>query len=302
MSKLKKIAKIVGLTLGVVLVGSGVFIGWQVAAFDASMAKVYDVPPLAIQARTDPAALARGKHLAESLGGCALNDCHGTDLGGGRQMDVGPLGTFAAPNVTLITSAYTDGELARLLRYGLRKDGRSVRFMPSQDFAWWRDDDIAALIGYLRQVPRVERPNGTMRIGLLAKILDRRGLFKMDVARHLVGKPLEQAPPPAPTKEYGAYLARLCHGCHGDGLGGGKIPGAPPSLPIPPNLTPDPSGLGPDYSYDQFVRLMVEGVKKNGQKLNPFMPIEAIARMDEVEKHALFAHLRALPARPFGSR
>lgn len=89
-----------------------------------------------VQVKIDAASVARGKHLAASIGGCALADCHGSDLGCWRQMDVGPIGTFAAPNLTLLVPSYSDGELARLLRYGLRKDGRSLRFIPAQDFAW----------------------------------------------------------------------------------------------------------------------------------------------------------------------
>jgi hypothetical protein len=246
--------------------------------------------------------IARGKHLSESIGGCALRDCHGSDLGGGRELDVGPMGTFAAPNITLTVPSYSDAELSRLLRYGLRRDGRSVRFMPVQDFAWWREEDRAAVIAYLRSLPRVDRPNGTFKLGFLAKVLDRREVFPVDVARHLVGQTIPVPPPPAPTQEYGAFVARLCQGCHGDHFSGGHIPGTPPSIPIPVNLTPDPSGLGADYPYEQFVRLITQGIKKNGQKLDPFMPVEALAHMDDVEQHALYAYLRSLPPHPFGDR
>lgn len=302
MGKLKRIAQIAGASvLGVGLcIGTYVFL--QVRAFDASLAHVYDVPTPSLQIKNDAPTLARGKHLAESLGACSARDCHGADLGGGPELDVGPIGTFAAPNVTLVLSAYSDGELARLVRYGIRKDGRGLRFMPSQDFTWWRDDDVAALIAYLRTVPRVDRPNGTLRVGVLGKVLDRREMFKLDVARRLAGQPVPVAPEPAANKEYGAFLGRLCDGCHGQNLSGGPIPGAPPSLPIPPNLTPHETGLGADYTFEQFTRLLNEGVKKSGQKLDKFMPYETLAKMDDTEKHALFAFLRSLPPRPYGGR
>lgn len=302
MPTLKKVAKVVGAAVAVLIVGAGGYAGSLVSAFDASMARVYEVPPVELKVASDAAALARGKHLTESLGACSLPDCHGSDLGSGKPIEAGPLGVFAAPNLTLIVPAYSDAELARLLRYGIRKDGHSLRFMPVQEFSWWRDEDVAATIAYLRTLPRVERQAGTMQIRTLAKILDRRDLLKMDIARRLVGKPLSLAPPPSPTQEYGAFLAHLCKSCHGETLSGGRIPGTPPSIPVPPNLTPDASGLGPNYTYEQFGRLMVEGIKQNGDKLDPFMPIAAIARMEEVEKRALFAYLRSIPARPFGNR
>lgn len=302
MSKFKRIAKIAGASVLVLGLCIGTYGFMQVRAFDASMAHVYDVPLPTLQIKNDAATLARGRHLSESLGACSARDCHGADLGGGPEVDIGALGVFAAPNVTLVMPAYSDGELARLVRYGIRKDGRGLRFMPSQDFTWWRDEDVAALIAYLRTVPRVERPNGALRLGTLAKILDRRDLFKLDVARRLVGQSVPTAPLPAANKEYGAFLGRLCDGCHGQNLSGGKIPGAPPSLPIPPNLTTHQTGLGPDYTFEQFTRLLNEGVKKNGQKLDKFMPYDTLAKMDDVEKHALFEFLRSLPPRPFGGR
>lgn len=302
MPTLKKVAKVVGAVVAALIVGVGGYAGSQIAAFDASMARVYELPPVDLKVTSDAAAIARGKHLTESLGACSLRDCHGSDFGSGKPIEAGPLGVFAAPNLTLIVPAYSDGELARLLRYGIRKDGRSLRFMPVQEFSWWRDEDVAAAIAYLRTLPRIERQAGTMQIRTLAKILDRRDLVKIDIARRLVEQPPTLAPPPSPTKEYGAFLAHLCKSCHGETLSGGKIPGTPPSIPIPSNLTPDASGLGPSYTYEQFGRLMVLGIKQNGVKLDPFMPIEAIARMDEVEKRALFAYLRSIPARHFGNR
>ncbi len=41
-------------------------------------------------------------------------------------------------------------------------------------------------------------------------------------------------------------------------LAGGPIPGAPPSLPVPKNLTPAPDGLGRDDEA-QFIAMMRTG-------------------------------------------
>jgi hypothetical protein len=132
-------------------------------------------------------------------------------------------------------------------------------------------------------------------------VLDRKELLVMDVARRIDHEHPLQAVPPAPTVDYGRLLARLCTGCHGDHLSGGKIPGAPSNIPIPLNLTPDDSGLK-GWTYEDLARLLDTGVRKNGKKLDPFMPLDAIGKFNDVERHALWAYLQTLPPTPFGQR
>jgi hypothetical protein len=124
----------------------------------------------------------------------------------------------------------------------------------------------------------------------------------LDVARridHHAARP--DVPTPAPTAQYGKYLALLCTGCHGHGLSGGKIPGAPPELPIPTNITPHETGIKA-YTEADFMRLLNTGIKRNGKKLDPFMPLPALTAMNDVEKKALWLYLRSLPPKPFGGR
>lgn len=302
-SMLKKILVGVGALIGIAALGGGGYVLAQVRAFDASMAKVHDVPLPAVARSTDPAVLARGKHLAESIGACATRDCHGPDLAGGTQVDIGPVGATAGPNITAagVLAVYSDGEIARLIRTGVKKDGRSIRMMPVQDFYWFPDSDVAAIISYLRSVPAVDKPNGMTRVGVLGKILDRRGMFPWDIARFVSTLPHETPPAPAPTAEYGKFVAKLCSGCHGQGLSGGPLPGAPPSMAVPLNLTPDETGLR-DWSYEDFTKLLDTGIRKNGKKLDSFMQVEGIRKLNEEERQALWAYLRSLPPKPFGGR
>lgn len=304
---MKRVIKrlVLGIVALVVVAGAalGIYVAVQTSAFDTSMAKVYAVPLPTIARSTDGAVLARGKHLVESLGGCATRDCHGTDLGGGNPLSLGPIGTLSGPNITPggLGAAYGDGELARLVKHGIKKDGRSLRFMPTQDVSWIPDADVAAIVSYLRTVPAVDRPNGIVQIGTLGKVLDRREQFILDVARRIDHASTEQVPPPSPTADYGRFLGRGCMGCHGDRLSGGAIPGAPPSTPIPPNITAHETGLK-DWGYEDFDRMLTTGVRKNGRKLDPFMPYEAFAKLDDVEKKALWAYLRSVPPTPTGNR
>lgn len=295
--------KVVGILLALLALGGGSYAYMQCSAFDASMEKVYEIPVPNLSRSTDPALIARGDHLVHSLAGCGVADCHGADLGGGHVVDIGPVGKLAAPNITGagLGAGYSDGELARIVRHGIKKDGRSVRLMPAQDLTWLPDSDVVAIVSYLRTVPDVDRPNGATVVGTLGKVLDRQGKFPWDVARMIDHTKVESAPAPEPTAAYGSYVGRLCRGCHGDHASGGPIPGAPPSLPVPLNLTPDATGLG-DWTYADFDKLMKTGVRKSGRKLDPFMPVDSWKNLDDTEMHALWAYLRTLPPTPFGNR
>jgi hypothetical protein len=301
---LKRGLKVLGLVLVLALGTGASYAGWQAHEFDASLDRIYDVAVPTITLSKDPAVLARGEHLTHAVMPCAAGECHGGDFAGAaKPIDMGPVGRFRAPNITSagLGAAYTDGELFRLLRHGIKKDGRSVRFMPVQDANWLPDADLVAMISYLRTAAPVDKPNGAMEVGVLGKVLDRRNMVALDVARRIDHEHGEIAPPPAPTKEYGRFVSRLCTGCHGAHLSGGPIPGAPPSVPTPLNLTPDKSGLA-GWTYDDFATLLDTGVRKNGKKLDPFMPLSAFAKYDETERRALWAYLQSVPATPAGQR
>ncbi len=129
--------------------------------------------------------------------------------------DIGPVMTLAAPNITSANmgAAYSDGEIARLLRHGLKKDGRSVRFMPVKEVNWLPHSDIVAVISYLRTVPPVERSNQGTVIKTLGKILDRQDKFTIDVARRIDHEKGETPPAPAPD----GRIRRLRHAARAAG-------------------------------------------------------------------------------------
>jgi hypothetical protein len=298
-----RVLKVIGIVLGVVVLVGGIFVYMQCSAFDASLARVYDVPVPNVTRSTDPAVIARGKHLVESVGGCASALCHGQDLGGGKPIEMGPLGTVCGPNITPdnLAAAYSDGEFARIIRHGIKKDGCGVRLMPAQDLTWLPDSDVVAMVSYLRTVAPGDRPNGTTKIGVLGKVLDRQDKVILDVARRIDHTKKEDAPAPEATARYGAFLGRLCTGCHGEHLSGGRIPGTPSTIPTPLNLTPDVTGLA-GWTYADFDKLMKQGLRKNGKTLDPFMPVEEWKNFDDTEEHALWAYLQTLPPAPFGGR
>lgn len=299
----KTLLKVVGVVLALGAIGAGGFVGMQVSAFNESIAKKYDIAPVNVTRSDDPAVLARGKQLAHGMGGC--NGCHGENFGGGKVEAMGPLGTFKMPNITAgkagALSSYSDAELARLIKHGVKKDGTAALFMPVEDFCWWPLEDVAALISFLRTVPPVDGVPGEKDVGVLGKVLDRLDKIPLDTARRIDHKNLPVAPAPAITPAYGAFVAKLCKGCHGPTLSGGPIPGAPPELPIPLNLTAHETGLK-GWTFDDFERLMREGKRKSGQPLNPFMPVESTKNFSDTEMRALWAYLESIESRPFGER
>jgi mono/diheme cytochrome c family protein len=303
MKAFKRVLSIMGLVILVGVVGAGGWVGYQAHAFNASMARTYDVPLPVIQRSTDPAVLTRGRHLAESIGACSSKDCHGADFGGGAPIKFGPLGTIRGSNITAggRGAEYSDAELARLVLHGVKRDGRGVRFMPAQDFAWWPDDDVTALVSYLRTVPPVDRPSGECEIGVLAKVLDRTDMIPLDVARRIDHQSRPSAPAPAATAAYGAFLVNACRGCHGANLSGGPIPGAPADMAVPLNITPHETGLK-GWTFDDFDKLLSTGMRKNGKQLNPLMPVTELARFNDVERRALWAYLESAPPMEFGGR
>lgn len=157
------------------------------------------------------------------------------------------------------------------------------------------------MVSYLRTVPPVERANGPVEIGMLGMILDRHDLVVLDVARRISQQGLERAGGPMPTAQYGRFIARACMGCHGETLSGGRLPGTPSHVPAATNITPHPSGIA-DWTYEDFVRMLDTGVKKNGEQLDPFMPLETVSKMNEVERRALWAYLRSIEPKEFGQR
>lgn len=303
MKRLAKIGKWLGigvLALGVV---AAAFVGWNVAAWDRSTSKIYDLPLPDIQRSTDPAVIARGDHLAHSLGGCALADCHGADLGGGKVIDAGPLGSFVAPNITRggRGARYSDRQIARVIRHGVKRDGRPVRLMPANETSWLPDEDVQALVSYVRSVPPVARRSREIRIGVVAKVLDRLDFVQFDAARRIDHERGSRPPAPAPTAAYGRYIGRMCQGCHTKTLNGGPIPGAPPDMAVPANLTQHATGLA-GWTFEDFERVMATGVRKDGRRLDAMMPRQAINNMSDLERRALWAYLTSVPPMPFGER
>jgi mono/diheme cytochrome c family protein len=274
----------------------------EVELSDEEKAIIAEATSMAAEAEKLRKVYDRGEHLAKSIGSCF--GCHGEDLATPEVIEMGPVGTVSSPNISMggVLKDYSDAELHRLLTHGIKKDGTSLVFMPAQDFAWWPDADIGALIGFLRTRPAVERTSKGPEIGPMGKVLDRMDNLPIDIARRIDHKAERKvAETPEATAAYGAFIGKLCMGCHGPTLSGGPIPGAPPSMPIPLNITTHDSGIA-HYDYAKFETLMRTGKKPDGSDLDPFMPIKDMKHMDDTEMKALWLYLESVPKKEFGGR
>lgn len=272
------------------IIGVVAFVAFR---FNALAKRHYEVRDFAIADEVKQADVALGHRIYAVRAGCI--DCHGENLAGAVIMENGAMGSIHGANITpYALKNWTDEEVARAIRYGVHREGRSLRFMPSFDFAALSKGDIAALVAYIRSVPSVEQTSHVNKFGPVAKMLA--VLDKMPVmfpAEHIdqqqgfADKPME-----GPNATFGRYLAASCAGCHGAEFTGGPIPGGDPSWPVASNIR---LGANPTWNRDSFVKMIQTGISPvTGQALRPPMPVHLLRQLNENETTALWEYLKTL--------
>jgi mono/diheme cytochrome c family protein len=312
---MRKLIKWIGILLGLVILVAGAALGWVLATWDADYSAM---PKPAITASADPAVVARGDYLFNAVAHCSI--CHGGPRSiartrgerppqvGGYVFQAGPFGTFVARNLTADREtglgAQSDGEIARVVRSAVDHDGHFVPFM-KLGVGPIADEDLTALVSYIRTLPAVRRQEEPEAWGLLAKVL---AATKF--------KPSPQVPPPyapaaaEPSVARGNYLANgpaLCRYCHTrhDAMagfvevatpftGGDVEPDEvdPASEFAAPNLTPDPAS-SPIGAWDEATFL----TRFRGGRVfaGSHMPWENFAELTDADLRSLYRYLRSLP-------
>lgn len=275
-----------------------------------------------------PDRLARGQYLVENVLLCM--DCHSErhmdrygyppkehNRGGGGSLcwdeDMGLEGFhLCAPNITpdpeTGLGSWTDGEIMRAIREGVNKDGKALfPAMPYTEFASLSDNDVRAVVAYLRRLPPVKN-----------KVPERVLPGPLNIIVKFMPKPLA-GPVPDPDHNdpvaYGQYLATVanCKHCHtpvddkhrplpGKDFSGGlpfkhKLFGEV----VTANLTPHETGLG-NRSQEEFVALIKAFDSPEAQQVtvahenNTVMPWLTVSGMTEEDLGAIYAYLRTVPA------
>jgi mono/diheme cytochrome c family protein len=260
----------------------------------------FSLPEHPIAVSEDAASIARGEHIATVR---ACMDCHGAGLAGNTVLDQAIIGRLAGPNLTLggRGAELEPRDWERAVRHGVRRDGKPLLFMPATEFTGLSDEDLAAIIAYARSVPPVRRTAPSSYAGPLLRTMHVVGKVNVLSAEEIDhARTHERSVVAEPTAAYGKYLASGCTGCHGDGLSGGKIPGAPPEWGPAANITP--TGIG-RWTEADFVRALRTARRPDGSAIDStLMPIRLLRHMDDTEMAALYAYLRTVPPRPYGSR
>ena len=278
----------------------------------------FNAPFPALAASTDSAVIARGHYVVRNVANCA--QCHGdttqhsalaagedVPLSGGFTWAIPP-GKFYARNITPDAETgigrMSDGALARALRHGVGSDGRAL--LPFMEMQGLSDEDLIAVISYLRTQPPVHNMVPAHQYNLLGKVV------KATVLANPVGA---KEPPPTNSPrganlENGKYLVEsvgLCWACHtqrsqetgelvGPRYGGANDftePSDPGHIWAPPNITSDSAtGRLGHMSEDDFV------ARFRGGRLLPGspMPWQGYQRMDEADLRAMLQYLKSVPA------
>lgn len=313
----RRLLRAVGMLFAVVLV---LVVGFVVYV-QATWRREFKGTPLpAVEASKDPEVIKRGAYVAHAIAHCSA--CHQPaetakqkkltsnldDLRGGFAMEAGPFGTYYPANLTpdpeTGIAKLSDAELGRVIRHGVAPNGELDVFM-SFAVGPMADEDLVAIISYLRSIPPVKNPTQKDEWGFLAKAISSK-----------FGPKTFTAPPftkeGGVSVERGLYLAKgpaLCFGCHspydimsGFTLAGPEFSGAHEPEPdhddqkyevMAPNLTSDPkTGVLANVTEDAFV----DRFKKGGRTvLGSPMPWENFARMTDDDLRSIYRYLRTVP-------
>ena len=290
-------------------------IGGGLAVIGSSALPSYPPGKIDLKVEVTPERVERGRRTVQML--CAA--CHldnETSTLAGKPMDDLP-GQFGAAHSANITSdpdtgigSWTDGEIAYLLRTGVRRDGR---YTPPWmvKLPLMADEDLQDVIAFLRSDDPLVRPVKAKRPAcepsLLTKVLARTAFKPL---------PYPAAPIVAPHPEdrvaYGRYLVQgraMCFPCHSADfakiddavpensagyLGGGNaMPDMNGRIVKTANITPDTeTGIG-KWSADEFVRLLRFGVRPDTSVI--VYPMLPYPELSDDEARAIFAYLRTVP-------
>lgn len=301
MKRFKKILKWAGIVLLLLVVFIGVL--------TASRQNLhYEAPYPVIKASADSAVIAKGRHFVRGAAHCVY--CHSTanvdsildaggdvPLSGGRVFEL-PVGNVYSRNITPDKETgigkYTDAEIARALRYSVHPDGTVIyNFMPFQEVS---DEDLTAIISYLRSMPAVKNNVPKHTLNLLGNLV-----------KAFMVKPVgPSGPVPTAVKAdssaaYGKYLAlhiAECNGCHtqrdlsgaytGQPFAGGDPMEENGLRLVPPNITP--GGRIAGWTQQYFVERFHKG------KLIPQspMPWSSFRNMSDEELKAIYNYLKTV--------
>jgi mono/diheme cytochrome c family protein len=228
--------------------------------------------------------VARGQYIFAVAGGCA---CHsepkGTHNTGGRAFPI-PLGTVYSTNLTSDKETglggWTDQQIIDGIVKGLRKDGsRLLPVMPYGAYSGIAQDDLKALVAYLRTLKPVKKATPELKAPPLARSLGTAAWLK--AFGTFYNSPATASKSGVDRGKYLTDHVSICGDCHTPRnsigvpsktlylAGAGKDIG--PLGESVPNITPDKeTGIG-DWKRDDIAELLLKGVKPDSDTVQGLM-------------------------------
>jgi hypothetical protein len=157
------------------------------------------------------------------------------------------------------------------------------------------DQDLGAIIAYLKTVPPVDHKTNGHQFTLMAKVMLAAGMLgklPVEVVSHDTNVAATKA---GVSAEYGKYLVNINERrtCHGHELACGPFP-APTIKVISPNITSG-SEIG-FWTEVEFVNTIRTDVASSGHEMNSeLMPWKDFSLMYDDELRAIFMYLQSIP-------
>jgi mono/diheme cytochrome c family protein len=290
---IRKILKWTGIILAGIVLAAICTYTYISVSMRGRMNKAYVFEKETIAIPVDSTAIARGKHLV-AIKGC--QDCHGNSLEGKIMNDDGAIGRLVASNLTQGTGGlpvgYDVSDWLAALRHGVHQDGKPLIFMPSHETTMLSQQDIAALIAYCRQIPKVDNvlpENNLGPVAVIMSYLDKMPLLSVEKIDH--NRPMVARADSTEGAAQGKYLAVSCSGCHRDNFKGGEplAPGFPPV----PDITR--AGHVGKWTKAQFITTLTSGKTPEGHVLkNEDMPWKMTAQYTRGELSSLYDYLQSI--------
>jgi mono/diheme cytochrome c family protein len=253
---------------------------------EAILRREYSAGPETLAALS-PAQKAAAPRLARVLG-CL--GCHGEGLKGQLMFDAPGVARVFAPNITEIAATATDQQLAAGIRQGIGHEGRGLFIMPSAMFSRLTDAETAALVAWIRTLPRARGETKGLGAGPIGRLLLVAGKFRPVpdvVAEYRSQVPIAVGPAHEPAR----HLASIaCSECHGPALMGGSVG--------PGEKTPD-LRIAAGYDAAQFRALLRTGRPPSGRDLGLMTTVAKndFSHFTDDEIDALHAYLVARAGR-----
>lgn len=251
----KCVFKWIGVGVGGLVVLAGLAASAVYVLSEREIRRQYtDVPLASIAVPHDAESIAKGKRLA-TIYGC-FNSCHGDRMQGLKLYDEPGIARINAPNLTRIVPEYSDAQLERLIRHGVKRDGTSTWIMPSPMFTHMSDEDLGNVIAFLRSSPVLEGPMREVSLRYLGRVGVVAGKFKPLASTIARGEHHPTTTDRSEPMRFGRYVVMTtCTECHGQNLQGSDFLKAPSLI------------VTAGYSDAAFRHLMKTGIGLGDRKL-----------------------------------